>query len=49
MQAIPNMLRNAGDELEVRTYERLLPLVPLPGALESLRKVRRGGLRRGVQ
>jgi hypothetical protein len=33
---------NAGDTLEVKTYERLLPLVPHDMALGSLRAVRRG-------
>ena len=42
MQASQTCDANAGDEFEVRTYERLLPLVPLPDALESLRRVRRG-------
>lgn len=32
----------AGDTLEVRTYERLLPLVPQPAAITSLKTVRRG-------
>lgn len=32
----------AGDTLEVRTYERLLPLVPQSAALTSLKSVRRG-------
>ena len=32
----------AGDTLEVRTYERLVPLVPQPAAITSLKTVRRG-------
>jgi ATP-dependent RNA helicase SUPV3L1/SUV3 len=32
----------AGDVLEVRSYERLLPLVPQAAPVESLKKVHRG-------
>lgn len=36
------MLACVGDTLEVKTYERLLPLVPHDLALGSLRSVQRG-------
>ncbi|BDA48563.1 ATP-dependent RNA helicase SUV3L, mitochondrial [Coccomyxa sp. Obi] len=36
------LVADAGDTLEVRTYERLLPLVPQAAALTSLKTVRRG-------
>ncbi|KAK9917692.1 hypothetical protein WJX75_007248 [Coccomyxa subellipsoidea] len=36
------LIADAGDTLEVRTYERLLPLVPQPAAITSLKTVRRG-------